>query len=86
MSTPFVYKDDELLSTQLNTWHEENRKDFDYKPLFHKPPTLAEIAEADEDYLFCVLCGEPWSLEHVCWQVQRRRAITLAYTVMKEQR
>ena len=25
---PFVYKDDELLSTQLGTWHEDNRKEF----------------------------------------------------------
>ena len=47
---------------------------------------IARYELADEDYLVCILCGEPWSLEHVCWQVQRRRAITLAYTVMKEQR
>ena len=52
----------------------------------YRAPNPAVYGEEGKDYLFCTLCYELWSLEHVCWQVQRRRAITLAYTVMKEQR
>ncbi len=50
---------------------------------FYRVPSLDDYLEEEEDYLVCVLCGEPWSLSHVCWLVELRWAITLAHTFMK---
>ena len=49
----------------------------------YRVPDPADYGEG-EDYLFCTLCFDLWSPYHVCWQVQRRWAITLAYTIIKE--
>ena len=53
------------------------------RPFYHSP-SLAGYLEEDEDYLVCVLCGELWSLSHVCWQVQILRSIGLAHKIIKE--
>ena len=44
----------------------------------YRVPNPADYGEG-EDYLFCTLCFDLWSPYHVCWQVQRRWAITLAH-------
>ena len=46
-------------------------------------PYSTDVPEEGEDYLVCVLCGAPWSLSHVCWQVQRRWAITQAHKIIE---
>jgi len=51
---------------------------------FYQTPSLDDYLEEEEDYLVCVLCGEPWSPYHVCWLVEMRWAITLAHTFIKD--
>ncbi len=53
--------------------------------LFYRSPSLDDYLE-EEDYLVCTLCGEPWTLYHVCWLVEWRWALTLAYTFVKKKK